>query len=89
MDFDSRFCGQLCCGLFGDLGCGVFTVVVDYNYGEFARIVLLEEAGYGLADGCGFVSCWHDGGDTWPDGWGLGFCEIVVEFAEAPEHAAE
>ena len=68
MDFNSRFCCQLSCCLLGDLSCGVFAVVVDYYYEEFAGIVLLEEAGNRSADGSGFISGWHDGGDIRPCG---------------------
>jgi hypothetical protein len=89
MDFDSAFRCLFSCDLLGDLGGGVFAVIVDYDYGKFAGIGLPEEAGYGLADSCGFISGRHDGGDSWPRAWGLLFCKIVVEFADAPEHASE
>ena len=49
---------------------------------------MLEEAGYGLVDGGGFIAGWDDGGDGWPGGWRFVLCEIVVEFAETPEHAS-
>jgi hypothetical protein len=88
MDLDSRLGLQFACSLLRDLGCGVFAVVVDYYYGKFAGIVLLEEAGYCLADRCGFISGGDNGGDFWPRARGFMFCEIVVELAEEPEHAS-
>ena len=72
----------------GLLGGGVFAVVVDYDYGEFAWIILMEEAGYCFADGGGFVAGGDDGHDARVVGWRLVICGVVVEIAETPEGAA-
>jgi hypothetical protein len=67
---------------------GVFAVVVDEDYRELAQVVLLEEAGYGLADGGSFVAGWHYGDYGWPRGGRLMTCEIVMKRAQAPKHSA-
>jgi len=68
---------------------GVFAVVVDYDYGELAGIILMEEAGYCLMDVGGFVAGWDYGDDGGVDGRRrLVICGVVVEIAETPEQTA-
>jgi hypothetical protein len=55
--------------LLRSLGCGVFTVIVYYDYGEFAGVVLVEEAGDCLADVGGFIAGGDYGDDAWAGGW--------------------
>jgi hypothetical protein len=85
---ESGFGALVAGGLLRSLGCGVFAVVVYYYYGEFAGVVLLEEAGYCLMDVGGFVAGWDYGEDAWPGAWGLVVCLVVIEIAETPEIAA-
>ena len=72
----------------GLLSGGVFAVVVDYDYGEFTGVILLEEAGYCLRDGGSFVAGWHYGDYVGPDSWRLVRRYVVIEFSEAPESAS-
>jgi hypothetical protein len=72
----------------GDLGGGVFAVVVDQYYREFAGVILLEEAGYCLGDGGGFVAGWDYGDYVGPAAWGLVRRDAVIEFVETPEFAS-
>jgi hypothetical protein len=72
----------------GELGSGVFAVVVDQDYGEFAGVILLEEAGYCLGDGGGFVAGRDYGDYAAPAAWSLVACRVVIEFAETPEFAS-
>jgi hypothetical protein len=62
----------------GSVGRGIFAVVVDYDYGEFAGVVLLEEAGYRLGDGGGFVAGWDYGDYGGPGGGGFVIGRIVI-----------
>ena len=84
----SRFCVEIFCGLLRELGGGVFAVVVDDDYGELAGVILLEEAGYGLGDGGGFVAGGDDGDDAGVVDGGGKRCGVVAEVAEIPEVAA-
>ena len=70
------------------MGGGVFAVVVDQDYGEFAWVILLEEAGYCLGDGGGFVAGGDYGDYAGPEAWGLVRRDVVIEFAQAPEVAS-
>jgi hypothetical protein len=63
-------------------------VVVDYDYGKFAGIVLLEEAGYCLADVSCFITCWDYCDYARPGAGRFVVCTVVIEIAETPEHAA-
>jgi hypothetical protein len=88
VDLDSRFGGEILGGLVRDLGGGVFAVVVDQDYGKFAGVILLEEAGYCLRDGGGFVAGGDYGDYAGPDRWRLVGGNVVVEIAEMPKVAA-
>jgi hypothetical protein len=75
-------------GLVRDLGGGIFAVVVDQDYGKFAGVILLEEAGYCLRGGGGFVAGWDYGDYLGPFGWCFSVRDVVIEFGQAPEVAS-
>jgi len=56
-------------------------VVVHQDCGEFAWVILLEEAGYRLGDGGGFVAGGDYGDYPGPAAWGLVRRGVVIEFA--------
>lgn len=87
MDLESCGCVQVACGLAGDLGGGVVAVVVDQDYVQVAGVILLEEAGYCLRDGDGFVAGWDYGDYLGPSAWRSVLCRVVIEFVQAPEGA--
>ena len=65
----------------------VFAVVIHYDEGKFARIILSKQRACCFADGGGFIAGWNDGDYAGPALWRGVFDGIVVERPQMPEHA--
>src|SRR5579863_1401575 len=88
MNLHARFRVVLSCELLRDSRSLVFAVVVYYDEGKFARIVLLKQRAGRFADGGGFIAGWNDGDYAGPARWGGMFGAVIVERGQVPEHAA-
>ena len=87
MNLHARFRVVLSCKLARDSRSLVFAMVIRYDDGKFARIVLLKQRAGRFADGGGFIACWNDGDYARP-AWRRGVLDrIVVERPQMPEHA--
>src|ERR1700719_2364833 len=92
MNLHARLRVVLACELVGHLRRLVFAVVISYDEGKFARIVLSKQRAGRFADGGCFIAGWNDGDYAGPPGrrgvFDRGVLDrIVVERLQTPEHA--
>lgn len=92
MNLHARLRVVLPCELLRDSRSLVFAVVIHYDEGKFAGIVLSKQRAGRFADGGGFIAGWNDGDYAGPPGrrgvFDRGVLDrIVVERPQTPEHA--
>jgi hypothetical protein len=87
MNLDARFRVVLLRELLRDSRSLVFAVVIHYDEGKLARIVLSKQRAGRFGDGGGFIAGWNDGDYAGPPGRRGVFERIVVERPQVPEHA--